>query len=221
MPRPVQADAERTRRTIVGVASPLFAQGGLRGVSMREVARGVGLSLGTVQYHFRTKDTLYAACLDDALAGLGRGVAPIGVLLDGLAREATAGATGPDAPEALVADLVRRGFVLARQQPEALRLIMRPVIETGALDPRWRTAGLAPYLEKSAHALARLTGRPSVRVRMDLQSLTALGMRYALSTADDLRRLGALPVETTDEEAVATFADHLADVARRLLFVSP
>lgn len=70
-------------------------------------------------------------------------------------------------------------------------------------------------------SVSDLTGRPRGSVRLDLQSLTALGMRYALSTVEDLRRLGALPVETPDDEVVAAFADHLADVARRLLLVSP
>ena len=46
-----------------------IAHGGYAGLSMRAVARSLGVSLAAVQYHFGTKAELYRAAIDYTLAG--------------------------------------------------------------------------------------------------------------------------------------------------------
>ncbi|MFK5969224.1 MAG: TetR/AcrR family transcriptional regulator [Candidatus Marithrix sp.] len=49
-------------------AIPLFAQSGFDGVSMRHIAKAVGVSIATIYYHFPDKQTLYLRCIEEAFA---------------------------------------------------------------------------------------------------------------------------------------------------------
>ncbi len=62
------ATAPRSR--ILGVATRRFVQSGFHGISMREIAEDVGLSKAALYYHFRDKESLFLAILDDALERL-------------------------------------------------------------------------------------------------------------------------------------------------------
>jgi AcrR family transcriptional regulator len=52
-------DAEGVRQRALDAAEALLAQRGYYGVTMREVAVEAGMKLGTLTYHFATKDTLF------------------------------------------------------------------------------------------------------------------------------------------------------------------
>ena len=61
--------AETLRREqIVAAAYDLATRGGLRAVTIRDVARKGDMSTGLVIFHFRTKDRLVLALLDSVLA---------------------------------------------------------------------------------------------------------------------------------------------------------
>ncbi|WP_073261276.1 TetR/AcrR family transcriptional regulator [Cryptosporangium aurantiacum] len=64
MPR--TADHELNRTTLSRAAWDLIARGGLEEVSLRSVAAEAGVSMGRVQYYFRTKDDLLLFALQDA-----------------------------------------------------------------------------------------------------------------------------------------------------------
>jgi AcrR family transcriptional regulator len=49
-------------------AIPLFSQSGFSGVSMRQVANAVGVSIATLYHHFPDKQTLYLRCIEEAFA---------------------------------------------------------------------------------------------------------------------------------------------------------
>jgi AcrR family transcriptional regulator len=57
---------------IIGAALDALADGGYRALTMRGVARSVGVSLATIQHHYPTKDELWRAAVDhlndDAIA---------------------------------------------------------------------------------------------------------------------------------------------------------
>jgi AcrR family transcriptional regulator len=59
-----------TRQALLDAATPLFAQLGYEGTSIRAITRGAGANLGAVTYHFGTKDALYEAVLDSIMAPL-------------------------------------------------------------------------------------------------------------------------------------------------------
>jgi TetR/AcrR family transcriptional regulator, regulator of cefoperazone and chloramphenicol sensitivity len=49
-----------TRERLLDTAERLFAEGGFAGTSVREITDAAGANLGAVNYHFRSKESLYA-----------------------------------------------------------------------------------------------------------------------------------------------------------------
>lgn len=72
--RPLRADAQRNRDTLVAVARAAFTAAD-DAVPLEEIARGAGVGIGTLYRHFPTREALveavYAAELDDVVASAG------------------------------------------------------------------------------------------------------------------------------------------------------
>jgi len=68
MTKPIQAIATGTRAAILEQAIPLFANIGFAGVSMREIAKAVGITPAALYYHFSDKETLYFEAMRYAYA---------------------------------------------------------------------------------------------------------------------------------------------------------
>ncbi len=64
-----------TREAILGVALRAVQANGSAGLTLREVARELGVSLPTLQRHFATKDDLWRACVDTAFEHVGNDLA--------------------------------------------------------------------------------------------------------------------------------------------------
>lgn len=56
--------SERSRAHILDAALALFSHRGYRATSIREIAERAGVSTGNVYHHFRDKDTIFKALLD-------------------------------------------------------------------------------------------------------------------------------------------------------------
>lgn len=91
------ATKRKSREDILALASPLFAQRGYDGVSMRDIASAVGLTQAALYYHFADKDQLYVdavacefrereATLKEILAGGGSAWERLEGFVVGLAR---------------------------------------------------------------------------------------------------------------------------------------
>lgn len=61
----------KSQAQILEKSIPLFAEAGFNGVSMRAIAKAVGLNVATLYHHFRSKRTLYTAVLTHAFAPIG------------------------------------------------------------------------------------------------------------------------------------------------------
>src|SRR5947209_9681913 len=66
--RPRIRDAGRSRRGILDAAETLFAERGFEAVSLQEIGDAAGLSRGTPNYFFGSKQELYVAVLERVLA---------------------------------------------------------------------------------------------------------------------------------------------------------
>lgn len=55
--------AQSTKQDIITCARRLFEQHGYNGVSMRDIARELGISVGNLTYHFKKKENLLEAML--------------------------------------------------------------------------------------------------------------------------------------------------------------
>ena len=60
------------RVTLMTVATPLFAENGFHGVSVRELAKAANMNLSMISYYFGGKEALYAAVLSQQFATLGQ-----------------------------------------------------------------------------------------------------------------------------------------------------
>lgn len=209
MARPVNADAEATRRKVLGAASVLFAEHGLDGVSVRDVARDAGVSLGLVHHYFGSKDALYQAAIAAMYAELG----PLRADFD------QALAEGLDLA-ALIERVVRAGFRFACSHRAEIKLMMRTVLDTGEVEARWRDTQQLPFLEQTSALLGRMLDRPAAELRLVIQSLNHLVIRYALTAPRELALVvGVDPVgsPSSETQAADTVEDHLVAVALRLL----
>ena len=184
MARPLKADSEATRERIRNAAAGLFARFGVDGVSVREIARGAGVSVAMISHHFGGKGPLYRACLD--------------AMYDELALAA------PDAlavfeddahPTALVERTLRLGFRHARAHRAAIRLVMRHVLDSGEIDPERRETLLLPFVESASSVLAVATGRSQRSLRFALQSVFFLVSRYAVASDRELALVGGIEDE--------------------------
>ncbi len=64
------AKAERTRTAILAAAERLFAQRGYAATRLEDVAEAVGVKRAALFYHFRDKQELYDAVIEDAFGAL-------------------------------------------------------------------------------------------------------------------------------------------------------
>lgn len=60
------------RATLIATATPLFAEKGFHGVSVRELAAAAGVNISMISYYFGGKEALYAAVLNGQFATLKR-----------------------------------------------------------------------------------------------------------------------------------------------------
>jgi AcrR family transcriptional regulator len=65
-PRPERADAARNRRRVLDTAAALFAERGVEGVAMDEIARVAGVGKGTLFRRFGDRQGLLVALLDES-----------------------------------------------------------------------------------------------------------------------------------------------------------
>ncbi|WP_179474702.1 TetR/AcrR family transcriptional regulator [Mycolicibacterium vinylchloridicum] len=83
----VDSKAARTRRRILDVSARVFAEHGYGGASLRRIASEAGLQVGSLYFHFRTKDELVAATLVD---GVGTARAALQAAIDAVPDDAPA-----------------------------------------------------------------------------------------------------------------------------------
>ena len=107
--------AHGTARTILEKAIPLFARAGYAGVSMRDLARAVGMTQAALYHHYPDKQTLYLGAMAHAFADKAAGIAAA----------LASGGTGPERLERFVS-----GFTaLMAADPDFRALLQRELLE--------------------------------------------------------------------------------------------
>lgn len=143
-----------TRERILDAAEALFAQRGLSGVGVREIAQASGLTPASLYNHFPGKQALYEAVLE-------RGLRPLQELLESLAPRDL----GPETVDELVAAIMQH---LARR-PHLPRLVFHEASSGGAhlsqLARRWMRPLVAQAereLKRDPHASVREEDLPAL-----------------------------------------------------------
>jgi AcrR family transcriptional regulator len=204
MARPINADADATRRRILESAVRLFAESGPTGASIRSIAKGADVSLAMVHHYFGSKDDLLSACIDSMYLRLG-------ALREELEHELS---KGSDLSE-IVDRAIRTCYRFAKGEQLAVRLLLRTVAENGELDAERRDAVQGPFLARVSELLGRTLGRPANELRLPLQSVVMLTARYSVSSERELELFSG-----KSGDADAAVESHLVEVASALLGVT-
>ena len=69
-PQPKTHDARRTRASILAAATAAFAEKGYSGANINEITAQAGTTKPMIYYHFRSKEGLLAAVLEEVYAGM-------------------------------------------------------------------------------------------------------------------------------------------------------
>jgi AcrR family transcriptional regulator len=157
-----------TRDRLLQSAAQLFATGGYRGASIRDICDLAGANPGAVSYHFGGKRQLYRTVLRQAAESLAAAASNAG---DGASER------GSD-----LRRVVEAIFERVLQEPVATRLLIRDLADGGgvaveALEPPLRTA-----LENLV-AAAGLTDAPRPRTGVELLLLEVAGPILLLTVA--------------------------------------
>jgi hypothetical protein len=91
---------------------------------------------------------------------------------------------------------------------------MRTIIDAGHMDPKHRADVHLPFLDQAAKLLARVFSRKRSEMRLAVQSIMHLVVRYALTDAGELALIAGANQE---QKALDAIEDHLAHVALLLL----
>jgi len=105
----------KSKEDILTIAIPLYATSGYAGVSMRTIAKKVGVSAAALYHHFPDKQTLYLAAMTQTFADK---AASLEKILGGKA-----------APEQRLAKFITCLCVLVQQDNDFSRLIQREMID--------------------------------------------------------------------------------------------
>ena len=72
MPRRTKADAEKTRKKILASALSLFAKNGYEHTTFNDIAQRLRMTKGAVYWHFKSKDALLIALVNEMLESFRR-----------------------------------------------------------------------------------------------------------------------------------------------------
>jgi AcrR family transcriptional regulator len=205
MPRPVNADAAATKQRILDSALHLFAQRGIDGVSLRELAADARVSSAMIHHCFGGKEGLRQAAIDTMYSKLKMLSVEMMMLL----------APGQNQSAGAVFDrAVVVAFQFVRNHRSAVRWLLRDVVSRGSLDSERTVTTYAPFMDAVTIRLAQLVGVEAHALRMPLHSSITLVARYRVSDESELLRLTG--VEDV-EEATQLVQEELRQTVRQLM----
>ncbi len=186
-PRP---DGQATRQRLLEVACQMFAERGYADTTSKEICERAGTPLASVNYHFGSRDALYAAVLVEAHNRVAS--------LDDIVRVTQ----GPGSPRQRLAVLL--GFVVdlaARSNdPWALRLLLREIMSPSAAVPVLVDKAVRPKAALLLGLMGEVLGLPADHPSVQRAiAFTVLPCFFLLLAPPQIARR-VLPALTTQHE---------------------
>ncbi|MEC7983919.1 MAG: TetR family transcriptional regulator [Myxococcota bacterium] len=197
MARKANRSAQATKKNILLNAQFLFSERGLDGVSVRDIASRSNVNVALISHYFGGKQGLYDRCIESLYSDIST-VQPL------LIQTLQNGAKTP----MLMSTIVKEAYRFACQHRGSLRLLQRDILQKGYFDHDKRNHYLLPLLAELEKLFPDV---PAPQLRLGLQSLIFLIVRYALSTTQEL---SLLVPEKTHEELMT----HLTQMAHTVFF---
>ena len=200
MPAPAPAD---TKALILDVARRRFAQRGLAGTSLSEIADEVGIRRPSLLHHFPSKDALYRAVLEQSFADWF-------AIVESSTRELVEGW-----PQ--VERVLRAAFAFFDAHPDFVRLARREALDVGPLLTEELGDGLRPLVDRATRFLECEMDAGRLR-RHDARRLLVTGYGAVLSYFSDAPLIANLMgADPSTSEARSAELDHLVDLFRGAL----
>jgi AcrR family transcriptional regulator len=191
-------DGKRTREAILTAAEVLFARKGFDATSMQQIGVAAGVARSTPAYFFGSKEALYQAVLERAVARAQRAIA-----------QTYERGEDHTSPEAAVEVYVDALVDFLGRDPTFVHLIQREAIGTGGLAAEFFGDLVDDALAAFAPA-AELAGVSAQRLVLDLIALCWYPFEHEHTLGP------ALGMKPRDPVFLAEQKRHLADMVRAL-----
>jgi len=206
MPRPIAADAEATKARILETAAHLFAKYSVGSTTMRQIAREAEVSQSVIHHYFGSKSHLYESCINAMYESLTRLEQELFLSLDPTVQ-----------PHRMLEVAIIRAMDFARNQRPNVLLMTRSVLDQGEQAHPLRIIHLERLLERGVALLDTVSELSQAELRFALYSFTFIGIRLALVTDTELKRV--LNVDLSGEALYQAADLHLVSLAHRHLGV--
>lgn len=210
--RTTLSPSDQTREALIHAALDLFGRKGFDATSTREIAARARANIGSIAYHFGSKEGLRDACARHVVDTIRRVAGPA------LADETPLPQAG-DA-EAMITTVAERmmGFIVARPEAGAfVQFILREITQpTTALDILY--SGVFEPLHRRMCALwEQATGEPAESERTRITIFTLIGQVVYFRIARDavLRRMGWDSIGPEEAKAISGVAIENIEAALR------
>ncbi|MDP8257597.1 MAG: TetR/AcrR family transcriptional regulator [Candidatus Alcyoniella australis] len=189
---------DQRRGQIMDAALVLFAERGVSGAAIADIAESAGISVGTFYLYFENKDELLLALLDDAIARLRQ-----------ILGRAFARGRGP------LDSFERSGRAFFREfcndRREMLILVLRESVGLSPEIEQQRMRVFELLIHDIANALLRVSGSGGRRARRQAEvvAVSILGMLERMAYHYYIWQIGSKDLRKVEQEALAFILDGL------------
>ena len=202
------ADAGSTREAILGEARRCFADSGYDGTSLNDIAASVGIRRSSLLYHFPSKEAVYQAVFERALADWG----------DRINKAVDDPPAGPEEEGWTHVDRVLTVAVRwFADNPDFVRLVRHESLAAGDHLGFDLGEALRPYFRRAVNHFEREMGAGRLR-KHDPEQLIITGYGAILNYFSDVHfLLGLLGRDPMAEDAIETRIQAIRDFFRAAL----
>jgi AcrR family transcriptional regulator len=201
-------DAGSTREAILGEARKCFADNGYEGTSLNDIAAGVGIRRSSVLHHFPSKEAVYQAVFERALADWGQ---RINKAVDNPARNP--GEEGWTHVDRVLTEAVR----WFAENPDFVRLVRHESLAAGSHLGFDLGEALRPFFQRAVNHFEREMGEGRLR-KHDPEQLIISGYGAILNYFSDIHLIqGLLGRDPMAEDAIETRIQAIRDFFRAAL----
>ena len=167
-------DSEKTRAKLIEAAGRLFADRGVHGVTVRDIAQTADTHLSALNYHFRSKEALYREALLEACRD---------TLISPEERQQLQALEPEEALHVLVKETITQ-YAEQRASIWKLAMIDRELWDPGPVFVEVADEYLKPTTDFIAEMIGRVAGKPPESHNVRFAAIALIGLLAVFSSYD-------------------------------------